>query len=332
MAKVYEAMVLAQGNIPEASKKFLNDYNFTEVVAEPGSVLEDDNPLDFQAFALDEPGFHGQPDGAINTHVAVAEAITESVDSLTSSFNYPEAQPPQEVMGEVAEADEAITADFSTNQYAMPEREPESAVLAHSELNSLVPLRYREEFAQLSEIVVEASARQPLQVIVVCGVEPNDNADFVVENLSLALAEKQSLRVARFDLTSPSSAAIQALQSDAFRIRLRQTEVPNLSEISSVNGPLPLPRLINECDMDQMIEMLKGRFDYVLVKTDAVNSFAEVADLAAKADGVILVAQKENMYGQSMNTARERLQAADAKILGAVLNRHREAESLQRVA
>ena len=327
MAKVYEAMVLAQGSIPEASKKFLNDYNFTEVVAEPGGSLENDNPLDFQAFALDEPGFQGQLDVAVNTHVAVAEAITESVDSFTSSFN-----PPQEVIGEVVEADEAITADFSTTQYAMPEREPESPVLAHSELNSLVPLRYREEFAQLSNIVLDTNARQSLKVMVVCGVEPNDNADFVVENLSLALAEKQSLRIARFDLTSPSSAAIQALQSDAFRIRLRQTEVPNLSEISSVNGPLPLPRLISECDMEQMIEMLKGRFDYVLVKTDAVNSFAEVADLAAKADGVILVAQKENMYGQSMNTARERLQAADAKILGAVLNRHREAESLQRVA
>ena len=326
MAKVYEAMVLAQGSIPEASKKFLNDYNFTEVVAEPGGSLENDNPLDFQAFALAEPGFQVQPDVAVNTHVAVAEAITESVDSFTSSF-----QPPQ-VMGEVVEADEAITADFSTNQYAMPEREPESPVSDHSELNSLVPLRYREEFAQLSNIVLDTNARQSLKVMVVCGVEPNDNADFVVENLSLALAEKQSLRIARFDLTSPSSAAIQALQSDAFRIRLRQTEVPNLSEISSVNGPLPLPRLINECDMDQMIEMLKGRFDYVLVKTDAVNSFAEVAHLAAKADGVILVAQKENMYGQSMNTARERLQAADAKILGAVLNRHREAEPLQRVA
>ena len=327
MAKVYEAMVLAQGSIPEASKKFLNDYNFTEVVAEPGGSLENDNPLDFQAFALDEPGFHGQPDVAVNKHVAVAEAITESVDSFTSSF-----KPPQEAIGEIVQADEAITADFSTIQYAMPEREPESPVLAHSELNSLVPLRYREEFAQLSNIVLDTNARQSLKVMVVCGVEPNDNADFVVENLSLALAEKQSLRIARFDLTSPSSAAIQALQSDAFRIRLRQTEVPNLSEISFVNGPLPLPRLISECDMEQMIEMLKGRFDYVLVKTDAVNSFAEVADLAAKSDGVILVAQKENMYGHSISMARERLQAAGAKILGAVLNRHREAEPLQRVA
>jgi hypothetical protein len=191
---------------------------------------------------------------------------------------------------------------------------------------------YRNQFRQLGEIVLRTATQRLLKAIVVCGVEPSDHADFVLENLSLALAENSDLRIARFCLVSPPATALPTNLSSYFQIKIRRTNIPNLCEVVPVDGPLPLGQLLRECDIEKMMEMLKNRFDFVLLETDAVNWTDDVAAFAGKVEGVILVGQKENSSGSAMSIARQKLQQAGAQILGAVLNRNREQEQFQRVA
>lgn len=307
MAKVYEAMLLAQETVPAATKQFLTDYNFSEVVPDPDFLLGEADPLDLAGLGL---AAHLSPvPDAVETNVAVAEAIADSVSFLASSF-----QP---------EAPATSVAPLPFLQpVAMPPPEPPA----------LVPEAYRAEFQQLGEIVTRTAAQRPLKAIIVCGVEPGDHADFVVENLSLALAENPAARVARFRLLSPATAFAHPYEVEQFRIKIQRTLIPNLCEVVPVNEPLPIAQLLRTCDIEQMLEMLKARFDFILLETDAINFADEVATFAGKTDGVILVGQKENMRGQAMSFAREKLQTAGAKILGAVLNRNREPEQFQRVA
>ncbi len=306
MAKIYEAMLLAQDTAPDATRQFLTDYNFTEVVPDPNYAIGDADPLDLAELGVEAiaPPVHA----AVDANVSVAEAIADSVSSLAHSL-YPEpVVAPVVLMRQPVE---------------LPVQEPAP---------SLVPEMYRAEFQQLSAIVTRTAAQRALKAIIVCGVEPRDYSDFVAENLALALAENQATRVARFRLLSPPPSVVPAQAAEQFRIKIQRSGIANLCEVMPVNGPVPIAQLLRECDIEQMIEMLKERFDFILLETDAVNLADDVATFAGKTDGVILVAQKENMRGPAMSLARERLQMAGAKILGAVLSRNREAEQFQRVA
>jgi hypothetical protein len=218
---------------------------------------------------------------------------------------------------------EAIADSVSTLAHSFAPERPAPAY---------VPEAYRAEFQQLGEIVMRTAAQRLLKTVVVCGVEPDDYADFVAENLSLALAENPALRVARFGLVTPATAVAQAQTEAHFRIKIQRTAIPNLCHIVPLHGSLALAQVLRECDVAQMFELLKSRFDFVLLETDAVNFADEVATFAGQADGVILVAQKSNMRGPAMSVAREKLQRASAQILGAVLNRNRAPQQYQRVA
>jgi Mrp family chromosome partitioning ATPase len=266
-----------------------------------------DDPLDLADLGLAAPPAP-LPD-PVETDVAVAEAIADSVTSFASSLR-------------------AETAPVAAFTPALQPVETPAALLPPA----LVPAAYQAEFRQLGEIVTRTALQRTLQAIVVCGVEPNDHAAFVTENLSLALAENPSRRIARFSLVSPATSLVPTAAADSFRIKIQRTAIPNLSEVVPLHGALPIAQLLRECDIVQMIEMLKARFDFILLETDAVNFADEVATFAGKTDGVILVAQKEYLRGQAMSYARAKLQAAEAIILGAVLNRNREPEQLQRVA
>ena len=313
MAKVYEALRLAQDNAPEATKQFLNDYNFSDVVPPPPAVPDENDPLDLAALGLEME----QPQVAniVGTDVAVAEAIADSVTTLANSI-----QP------------ESATAAASHQSTMSTIPSPPAQMEQSAAAQTLVPEAYRAEFRQLAEIVRRTASQRTLQTIVVCGLEPSDQADFVVTNLSLALAENTAVRVACFSLVSPMTPVSAPTGEESFRIKIHRTEISNLCEVVPLNGPLPLHHLLRECDVPQMLAMLRNRFDFILLQTDAVNFTDEVAALAGQTDGVILIAQKEHMRGPAMTAGREKLQAAGAKILGAVLNRNREEEPLQRVA
>jgi Mrp family chromosome partitioning ATPase len=315
MAKVYEAMMLSQEQALSATQQFLNDCNVTEAVPEPPNVWDTTDPLD-----LDELGIGTDVPVAVQTFphpveadVAVAEAIADSVTSLASSL-----QPETTAM--------PVAPQLRVSNGTPPL--PSSDKTAPS---AFVPEAYRAEFQQLGEIVTRAAAQRPLQAILVCGVEPSDHSDFVVENLSLALAENPAVRIARFRMVTTGTTPVAQQTGDTFRVRIQHTPIANLSEIVPLNGPQPIAQILRECDVAQMLALLRQRFDFILLETEAVNYTDDVAVLAGRTDGVILVAQKENMRGQAMTFAREKLSYTGAQILGAVVNRNREPEPLPRV-
>ncbi len=273
----------------------------------------------------------------VSVDISIAQSLAATVNALTEDLSVLEVEPHYApVMSRVAApvAVAPISIPVAVQVKPFVNRAVSVAPVAGlpSEKRDLVPTEYRNDFLQLSEIVLKTSERSPLKVMVICGVENEDDASFVSDNLSLALAEHSHLRVARFQLPSRKHPA-RALHPEAsFRIKLNKTRVPNLFDITTLSGDVTLDQLLAECDVQQMTNMLKDRFDYVLIVTDAVNFSERVAPFAASTDGVVLVAKKENMYGQAMNTARKKLQGANAKILGAVLNRSQVAQELLQVA
>lgn len=193
----------------------------------------------------------------------------------------------------------------------------------------LVPAPWREEFAQLAGVIKQARESQRLQVLAVCGAARGDGASFVAHNLSLAMAEGSALRVARFEIRESSRAWPETVRHNTdehFQIAIRRTPVANVSEITTLHGGVTLAQLLRGCDTSVLLDMLRKRFDVVLLDLPAVTVEGEAAQLAAQADGVMIVAQQEGERRSPIAQARMLLAEANANILGVVLNHRREGD------
>jgi capsular exopolysaccharide synthesis family protein len=66
---------------------------------------------------------------------------------------------------------------------------------------------------------------------------------------------------------------------------------------------------------------LRAEFDYVLLDGPPVNLYADTALLGKLADGVVLVVQANSTHREVARKAKESLEGAKVRLLGAVLNK-----------
>jgi capsular exopolysaccharide synthesis family protein len=78
-----------------------------------------------------------------------------------------------------------------------------------------------------------------------------------------------------------------------------------------------------------LFEELRGEADFVIVDTAPVTAAAETSSLAAATDGVVLVLDLERSRRAEILAARGQLQAAQARLLGFVVNRVRRRDMTQ---
>jgi polysaccharide biosynthesis transport protein len=72
--------------------------------------------------------------------------------------------------------------------------------------------------------------------------------------------------------------------------------------------------------MRDLVRELSGVYDLVLLDCAPVLTLAEVRDLAAMADGVVLVARRNSTEVAALQTAVHELKAVNAEILGVAFN------------
>jgi Mrp family chromosome partitioning ATPase len=72
--------------------------------------------------------------------------------------------------------------------------------------------------------------------------------------------------------------------------------------------------------MQEMLEVLRQRFDFVLIDAPPAIAISDAIVLSVLCDGVLLVVRDQNTTTDTARHLVERLQAVGAPILGAVLN------------
>jgi hypothetical protein len=73
--------------------------------------------------------------------------------------------------------------------------------------------------------------------------------------------------------------------------------------------------------MQTLNEQLKSQYDWVIWDSPALGQHAEFIELAAIADGVLLVLEADQTKVDTLVFLKERLDRAKANIVGAVINR-----------
>jgi non-specific protein-tyrosine kinase len=174
------------------------------------------------------------------------------------------------------------------------------------------------------------SLDEPIRTLVVTSPAPDEGKSTTVANLAVTMAQggRRTILVdcdlrrpalhTLFDCQAEPGLTNLLLDEDA-RPALQQTEVEGLQLLSS--GPLP-PNpadLLGSQKIDKVIAALAAEADVVLFDAPPVIAVTDAAVLGAKVDGVLLVISAGKTRREHAERAREMLERANVRIVGAAL-------------
>lgn len=203
-----------------------------------------------------------------------------------------------------------------------------------SVLSQNAPFSFVEGYKTLRTNLEFISSASQAKCIVVTSALPEELKSTVSINLALTLADSgKSVIVVECDLRKPTvrrylklernlngissvlagnaelDACIQAVPGTGIHVLTAGTIPPNPSE------------LLNQERMRTLIEELKERYDYVILDAPPVTIVTDAAVVGRMADGALLVVRSRFAPTKTVRLARQRLEAVNIKILGAVLTR-----------
>ncbi len=99
------------------------------------------------------------------------------------------------------------------------------------------------------------------------------------------------------------------------------TNLPNLYIVSCGTKPPNPAELLGTLSFREFLEEAAVRFDFVIIDTPPLGSVIDCAIIASQTDGVLLVIRRKAVDINKILRVKQQLEKANARILGAVLNR-----------
>ncbi len=190
-----------------------------------------------------------------------------------------------------------------------------------------------EAFRALRTNLEFAGVDEPIKTILVTSSGPGEGKTTIAANLAAIIAQGgKRVILIDADLRKPRIHRILGIPnrvglSDVFRGHLDlQSAIHSfdgadgLSVITSGSLPPNPAELLGSAKMIQILEELKGQADVVVIDCPP-SLVADAQVLAAKVDAVLLVIQPGYTHIDSAKATLEQLDRADAKVVGAVLNK-----------
>jgi len=174
------------------------------------------------------------------------------------------------------------------------------------------------------------SLDQPIRTLVVTSAAPGEGKSTAVANLAVTMAQSgrrtilvdcDLRRPTLHELFSlPMSPGLTSLAlEDLTELPLQETGIENLWLLSSGPKPPNPADLLGANRMDQVISLLSGLADIVLLDAPPVLAASDATILAAKTDGVLLVIQAGKSRRDQAERARELLEQAKVRLVGVAL-------------
>jgi capsular exopolysaccharide synthesis family protein len=200
-------------------------------------------------------------------------------------------------------------------------------------LNGEATAAFSEAIRAVRTAVLFASADEGARSIVVTSTGPHEGKTLVASSLAIALAQTgQRTIVVDADMRRPrmhealgrsqEPGVSNLLVGDSVLTdAVRPTTIQNLWILPAGHIPPNPAELLGSKKYDELLAELKRRFDTVIIDAPPVMPVTDAALLAHTAGGVLFVIGAEMTPRQSAAAAIEQLSNANAKFLGAVLNR-----------
>lgn len=181
---------------------------------------------------------------------------------------------------------------------------------------------------------LQAKAKQeekPVRVIAVTSTAAEEGQEMVAANLAVVMA-KTGVKTLLLDcdfrtpvlhemFQLPNRGLTDCLTAGAdyheFVQRVADTD------LDIVTGGTPVSNageLLSGRQMQELLEAVRGEYEYVFVNTPPVLASADAISVSGKADGVILVIASGKNEAKLINKAKVTLEQTGASLLGCILN------------
>jgi capsular exopolysaccharide synthesis family protein len=192
----------------------------------------------------------------------------------------------------------------------------------------------QEEAIKLVQRVFILPGSEAPRMVLFCGVGRGDGASWVCLRASEVLASqvKASICVVDANWHAPflheyfrrehSKGLAEAfLESGPVSNYAQRLYGSNLWVMTCGSRTTALHTLLTSDRLQPRLAELRAVFDYVLIDAPPVNLHADAALLGRLADGVVLVVQANSTHRDVVRKAKESLESAKVRVLGAVLNK-----------
>ncbi|MFN6758648.1 CpsD/CapB family tyrosine-protein kinase [Enterococcus hirae] len=123
-----------------------------------------------------------------------------------------------------------------------------------------------------------------------------------------------------FQLNNSSGLSTVLSSSESVVDAIQQTQIENLSILSSGPTPPNPSELLSSLRMGQILEELRQLFDVIIFDTPPVVPVTDAQIMSSKADGTLLVVRENTSRKDSLTKAKELLKMAQARVIGVVYN------------
>jgi capsular exopolysaccharide synthesis family protein len=200
-------------------------------------------------------------------------------------------------------------------------------------INGGVPPNFAEAIRAVRTNVLFSSADEGVRRVVVTSAGPGEGKSMFASNLSVSLAQAgQRVLHVDADMRRPRVHEIFELSQEPGLSNLlvgdckpseavRKTPVQNLCVLPAGMIPPNPAELLGSKRCDEYFATLSEHFDWVVIDSPPVLAVADASVLANAATGVVFVVGADQTSRHTARAALEQLQAVQAHIIGAVLNR-----------
>jgi capsular exopolysaccharide synthesis family protein len=174
---------------------------------------------------------------------------------------------------------------------------------------------------------------RPRRVVLVTSTGPEEGKSTVLANLAVSLAQSgRRTVVIDTDLRRPSLHRLfelgrsrgladylagDALLEDA----LRPTQIEGLDALPCGTLPANPAELIESARLQELLRVLRERYDYVLLDSPPAGGLIDASLLAGLADGVLLVVEPRRFDWRILRGTVRQLERSGARLYGVVLNK-----------
>jgi capsular exopolysaccharide synthesis family protein len=192
----------------------------------------------------------------------------------------------------------------------------------------------QEEAVKLVQRVFLLPGADAPRMVLFCGVGRGDGSSWVCLRASETLASqvKASVCVVDANLRAPflheyfrsnnsKGLAEAVLGSGPIRNYAQLLNGGNLWVVTCGSRIADPHTLLSSDRLRPRLAELRAVFDYVLIDAPPVNLYGDATLLGGLADGVVLVVQANSTHREVVRKAKESLESAKLRVLGAVLNK-----------
>ena len=192
-----------------------------------------------------------------------------------------------------------------------------------------------EDFRTIRTSLYFSLNKKGSNAVLISSSTPNEGKSFIASNLAVAFAKTKKkvllidcdMRLGRqheiFGLSNKEglSNLLAESKSGEYRKYLQKTTVKNLSIITRGVVPPNPSELLDSSIMEELLEKVKQKFDYVILDGTPIDGLSDSLILAKKTDRLVLVSAANMTTVEDLQNSKKALESIEVKISGVVLNR-----------